>query len=148
MHRTERGRTRNRVEYDQTMTHLHHAPELGVTLPPNFDTTTYQKMDNKARIAYAKQRVSPDTIITYQNKIGLAMSPQFGTLTMEIRGKAGTSETPVGLVIQKIPNTNRMYLSIIKDNGKHITTYPITNQRLNRLRNNDFWVLRTRTFYD
>lgn len=35
--RIEKGRTFNKVEYDQTASHLHHAPEFGIVLPSGFD---------------------------------------------------------------------------------------------------------------
>ena len=48
---------------------------------------------------------------------------------------------------KKIKNLFIYYINQLY-NGKHITTYPITYKRLIRLKDNDFWVLRNRTFYD
>ena len=83
--RTMPGRSLNRVEYDQTASHLHHAPDYGIQLPPDFDMVTYNALPTKDdKIQYAKQHVSPETIITYQNAIGMSMNPIFGTKTYGI----------------------------------------------------------------
>ncbi len=144
--RTMPGRSLNRVEYDQTASHLQHAPDYGIQLPPDFDMVKYKDLSKADKIAYAKQRVSPETIISYQNAIGMSMNPTFGTKTYGTRGFAGENRANVGLVIQQIPKTKKFYLSIIKDNGKHITSYSITLEKLKKIIANGFWVLQNQKF--
>lgn len=76
--RTMPKRSLNRVEYDQTASHLHHAPDYGIQLPPDFNMATYKALNKADKIQYAKQHVSPETIIAYQNVIGMSMNPLFG----------------------------------------------------------------------
>ena len=141
------GRSLNRVEYDQTASHLHHAPEYSIQLPPDFDMVKYNALQTKAeKIQYAKQHVSPETIIAYQNAIGMSMSPIFGMKTYGIRGFAGENRVDVGLVIQQIPKTNNYYLSIVKDNSKHISSYSITENKLKKIIADGFWVLPDKKF--
>jgi archaellum biogenesis protein FlaJ (TadC family) len=90
--------------------------------------------------------VSPETIIASQNVIGMSMNPLFGTQTFAVRGFAGKNRVNVGLVIQKIPKTDNYYLSIIKDNGKHTSSYSITGKKLKKIVANDFWVLTDKKF--
>ena len=53
-------------------------------------------------------------------------------------------ETPVNLVFQEISNTSDYYLSIIKRNGKHITTYPISDVQFEGIvMENKLWVQKT-----
>lgn len=78
----ERGKSLQRVEYDQTGTHLQHAGELGITLPPSFDMHAYLKMNKADRLAYANTHVSPETIIAYQNAIANSMVPQKNSILM------------------------------------------------------------------
>ena len=144
--RTMPGRSLNRVEYDQRASHLHHAPDYGIQLPPDFDMVKYKDLSKADKIAYAKQRVSPEIIISYQNAIGISMNPIFGTKTYGLRGFAGENRANVGLVIQQIPKTNKFYLSIIKDNGKHSTSYSITEKKLNKIIADGFWVLQNQKF--
>lgn len=141
--RTMPKRSFNRVEYDQTASHLHHAPDYGIQLPPNFDMATYKALNKADKIQYAKQHVSPETIITYQNVIGMSMNPIFGTQTYGVRGFAGKNRVNVGLVIQQIPKTNNYYLSIIKDNGMHVSSYSITGNKLNKITHEDFGLFQT-----
>lgn len=146
--RTMPGRSLNRVEYDQTASHLHHAPDYGIQLPPDFDLVKYKALLTKAdKIAYAKQHVSPETIISYQNAIGMSMNPTFRTKTYGIRGFAGKNRANVGLVIQSIPKTKKFYLSIVNDRGKHIPSYSITLEKLKKIFANDFWVLQNQKFH-
>ena len=145
--RTMPGRSLNRVEYDQTASHLYHAPDYGIQLPPDFNMVTYNALPTKAdKIQYAKQHVSPEIIIAYQNAIGMSMNPIFGTKTYGIRGFAGKNRVDVGLVIQRILKTNNYYLSIVKYNGKHISSYCITKNKLKIIIANDFWVLPNQKF--
>ena len=70
----------NRIEFDQSASHLHDAPEFGVELPKDFDMSKYKALPTKLdKIKYAKQHVPPEIIISYQNAMGLAMSSSFTT---------------------------------------------------------------------
>lgn len=93
--------------------------------------------------------VPRETIIAYQNRLGQAMSPVFHQTTVPIRGFAGTRKADVGLVFQTVPNpvnNKKIMMSIIKDDGLHITSYTITRQQFDDIRNNEFWVLRKQPF--
>jgi hypothetical protein len=74
--RTVKGRNLNRVEYDQTASHLHHAPEMGIQLPKNFDLEKYKFMSKPEKIKYTKENVPRETIISFQNACGMAMRPE------------------------------------------------------------------------
>ena len=105
---------------------MHHANEFGIQLPQNFDMSKYNALPTKFdKIQYVKQHVSPETIISYQNAMGLAMMPIFGTgvKSHAVRGFAGKYKVNVGLVIQSIPSTDNYYLSIINDKGIHVLFY-------------------------
>ena len=106
----------------------------------------YMEMSKADKIAYAKKNVSPETIISYQNAIGMAMNPVFGINTLPVRGFTGNHKTDVGLVIQSIPNSSDSRLSIIKDNGQHVSTYTVTQKKLIKIVQDGFWVLKTRHF--
>lgn len=138
----------NRVEYDQVASHLNHAKEFGVPMPPDFDMVKYQSLSKSDRIEYAKKHLSPGTIISYQNAIGRSMKPIFGTgsTTHTVRGFAGKHRTNVGLIIQSIPGTNKYYLSIINDRGVQVSSYSITENKLKRIIKDGFWILQERTF--
>ena len=62
-----------KVEFDQTCAHLHHARDLGIKLPRNFDMNHYRNLSPKGKIQYAKEHLSPEIIINYQNAIGKSM---------------------------------------------------------------------------
>jgi len=61
--KTMRGRDFNRVEYDQTCSHMHHAPDHGIPLPANFDMAAYKSMNKAQKIAYVKKNVPRRDII-------------------------------------------------------------------------------------
>ena len=44
--RTDKRRSLDRVEYDRTASHLHHAPEMGIQLPKNFNLETTPSADS------------------------------------------------------------------------------------------------------
>lgn len=112
----------NQIKYDQAASHLHRANEFGIQLPQSFDMFKYNALPTKFdKIKYAKQYVSPEIIISYQNGIGLAIKPIFGieATTHAVRRFAGKHNINVGLVIQNIPGTDKYYLSIINDRDIH-----------------------------
>ena len=144
--RTIKGRSFNRVEYDQTASHLQHAPEFGIVLPSGFDMNKYQKMSKADKIAYAKAKVPREILITYQNSIGMSMNPVFGLKTVPVRGFAGRLKHDVGLVIQDIPKSSNRRLSIISDNGKHISSFTVTELRLQQIVKDGFWILKDQNY--
>ena len=42
------------IDRDQTLTHLYHAPELGVELPESFDMRKYKNLTRSQKIQYGK----------------------------------------------------------------------------------------------
>jgi len=145
-----------RVEFEQTLTHLHHGPELGVKMPKNFDMNYYLSLDNPARINYAKKMVPRSTVITYQNEIAKKLIPVYNSKTKQYPGYAGTRRRETQLVVTPSPEPlsgtpapinveveNRdIHLGIIREDGLHITTFPITLEKLAEIANDDFWVLK------
>lgn len=134
------------MEYDQTASHLQHAPEMGIPLPKNFDLKKYKSMSKPEKIKYAKENVSRETIISYQNVCAMAMSPTFGIETVPVRGFAGIRKDNVGMVIQNIPNNDNPSLSVIRSDGTHISSYPVNPEKLIKIVESDFWVWQTRNF--
>lgn len=63
-----------KVDHEQTKTHLHHAEDLGINLPDDFDMNHYENLDREGRIDYANQNVPRETIIECQNEIGKALT--------------------------------------------------------------------------
>ena len=144
--RTDKGRSLNRVEYDQTASHLQHAPEMGIQLPKNFNLETYKSMAKPEKIKYAKKNVPRETIISFQNACAMAISPKDGIKTLPVRGFAGIRKENVGMVIQNIPNSDNRYLSIIRDDGTHISSYPVSPEKLLKIVQDGFWVWKDRNF--
>lgn len=75
-------------------------------------------MNPTDRIAYAKKNVPRETVISYQNAIGMSMTPQFGTeiITRPFRGIAGIFKKEVGVVVQTIPNNfKKVIVNVIRD---------------------------------
>ena len=142
------GRARNKrdytkIDFDQTASHIHHAPDFGIVFPQGFDMAKYQGLDRAGRIEYTKQKLPRETIINYQNEIGKSMSPIFGVNTKSVPGFAGVRRQDTELTIQSTkPNTN--ILSIIREDGMHISSFLITDDKLKTIANNDFWVLKER----
>ena len=138
-------RDMNRVEYDQTASHMHHAPDHGMNLPANFDLNAYDKMSKKQKIAYAKKILPREFIINYQKRLCLSMTPIFGKSTTPVRGFAGIRKVDVGLVFQTNPNppnkNKPIMMTIIKDNGQHVSSFPISLTQFNQLVSQDYWVL-------
>jgi hypothetical protein len=50
-------RNYHRVEFDQTVSHMHHAPDLNIPLPSDFDMVHYMNLNRADRIDYAKQKL-------------------------------------------------------------------------------------------
>jgi hypothetical protein len=117
-----------------------------VQLPKNFDLEKYKSMPKPKKIKYAKENVPRETIISFQNACGMAMSPRFGIKSLPVRGFAGIRKENVGMVIQNIPNSKNRYLSIIRDDGTHISSYPVNPEKLLKITQDRFWVWKDRNF--
>ena len=142
---TRRRRPYTSIKFDHTAAHIHHAPELGILLPSNFDMAEYIKRDRAGRIAYAKEMLPRETIIAYQNALGKAMSPLFGQKkTISVPGFAGVNKINTELTIQLGNKPDSNLISIIREDGVHITTYSITDIGLKKLYKDGFWVLKDR----
>ena len=70
-----------RVEFDQTASHIHHAPDFGIDLPNNFDMGYYNTLKRLDKIAYAKKVLPRETIISYQNEIAKQLTPVYNPNT-------------------------------------------------------------------
>ena len=99
-------------------------------------------MSKLERIRYAKENVPRGTIISLQNAFAMAISSKNepGLTTLAVRGFAGKRKANVGIVIQTIPNSNNHYISVIKDDGKHISSYVVKPKKLSKIMDDDFWV--------
>jgi len=132
-----------KVDFDQTASHIRHVQDFGIVLPQGLDIAKYKRFDRAGRIEYAKQKLPQETFINYQNAIGKSMSPIFGVNTKSVQCFAGIRKQEAELTIQSTkPNTN--ILGIIRENGIHISSFFITDDRLKTIVNNDFWVLKDR----
>ena len=141
--RARTKRTYTKVDFDQTASHIHHAPDFGILLPQSFDMAKYERLDRAGRIEYAKQKLTRETIINYQNEIGKSMSPVFDVNIKSVPGFAGVRKQETELTIQSIePDKN--ILSIIREDGKHVSSFSVTDDKLIDIAKNDFWVLKNR----
>lgn len=107
------------VESNQTSTHLHHAEELGIQLPKDFDMDHYKKLNREDRINYAKEMVPAETLLEYQNRIGKAMVDDNATF---VTGFAGKNQKRTHLKI----DTKNNFMSIVSERGTHISTFNLT----------------------
>jgi hypothetical protein len=147
--KTMKNRKFNRVDYDQTASHMHHAPDHGIQLPADFDMRAYEQKDKAGKIEYAKEKLTKKDIIAYQNKLAQSMSLKFNQKTLALRGSAGIRQADVGLVFQKISNPNKnksIMMTIINDTGQHVTSYPISQDQLKEIQARDFWVIPDQPF--
>ena len=134
-----------RVEFEQTASHMHHAQDFNIPLPSDFNMSHYMSLDRAGRIDYAKQKLSQETIINYQNEIGKSMSPLFGPKeTFSVPGSAGKYKQNTELTIQQTNTPNKTILSIIREDGLHISSYSINDRALRQLTKDNFWVLKNR----
>jgi len=147
-----------RVEFEQTATHMHHAPDFGIVLPDNFDMAYYKSLNRQGKIRYAKRVLPRDLIISYQNEIAKKLIPVYNPNTYSKEGMAGQQKVPTQLIIspprdtfplpgqksQAPPPSGKrdIMLGIITEDGLHITSYPITEVRLDRIKKDGYWVLK------
>lgn len=132
------------VAFEQTASHMHHAEELGIPLPSNWDAKKYLAMDRADRVNYAIEHAGPDLITKVQNQIGRSMSPIFGIpgTTQKVIGKAGTNQVPTQLNIQRQgKDKNVLSITRLRD-GKHISSFVLSDSRVVDLVQDDFWVLK------
>jgi len=147
-----------RVEFDQTASHMHHAADFGINLPDNFDMAYYQTLGRGDKIAYAKRELPRNTIISYQNEIGKRLLPVYNPNTYSVAGIPGQQKVPTQLVFSKprdpypLPGQKSqtpassgkrdIMLGIVTQDGLHISSYSITQKRLDRIEMENFWVLK------
>jgi hypothetical protein len=80
---------------------MHYAPDFNIPLPSNFNMSHYMNLDRAGRINYAQQKLSRETIINYQNKIGKSMCLLFGPKkTLSVSSFAGKHKQNTELIIQ------------------------------------------------
>ena len=126
-----------KVDHEQTKTHLHHASDVGINLPDNFDMDHYKKLDRKGRIEYADEHVPRKTIIALQNEIGKAMTVNDPT---HVDGFIGKYKKDADLKIDQ----KRELLSVVSERGQHISTYRVTKEKLVRIAEDGFWIWKDR----
>ena len=135
----------NRVEFDQTASHMHHAADFNISLPSDFDMAHYRSLERADKINYAKQKLSPETIVHYQNEIGKSMSPRFGPKkTFAVPGFAGKFKQNTELIIQPTNTPDKTILSVIRGDGVHISSYCLDDDAVRKLTKDNFWVWKTR----
>ena len=134
-----------RVEFEQTASHMHHAQDFNIPLPSDFNMSHYMSLERAGRIDYTKQKLFQEAIINYQNEIGKSMSPLFGPKeTFSVPGSAGKYKQNTELTIQQTNTPNKTILSIIREDGLHISSYSINDRALRQLIKDNFWVLKDR----
>jgi len=133
----------SKVEFDQTASHMHHAPELGIELPKDFDMARYRGLDRAARTEYAKQKLPQEIIINYQNEIGKSICPAFGERLRSVPGHSGVRKREVELKIQSI-GPDAHILSIVREDGMHVSSFIVDDDKLIKIAEDDFWVLKDR----
>jgi len=75
------------------------------------------------------------------------MSYSFGKNTNPLRGFAGTRKTDVGLVFQNNPDKKKpLMMTVIKDDGQHVTSFPISFKKYLKIQADGFWVLQQQPF--
>jgi len=145
--RLRKKRTYTTVEYDQTAVHMHHASDFDIQLPSDFNMSKYENLDRAGRLDYVNQNVPREIVINYQNAIGQSMCSRFnkqGT-TISVPGFAGTHKIGTELIFQQKPdNKNINTISIIREDGTHISSFSVNVDAINKIIDNDFWVLRDR----
>jgi hypothetical protein len=100
------------------------------------------------------------TIISYQNEIAKRLIPVFNPNTYSLEGIAGQQKVPTQLIIEKprdsyplpgqqtqtsVPSGKKnIMLGIISEDNLHISSFPITQARLDILKAENYWVLKNR----
>ena len=120
----------------------------------------YLNLGRSGKIAYATKMLPRSTIISYQNEIAKRLTPVFNPNTYSREGIAGQQKVPTQLIIEKprdsyslsgqktqtsVPSASvkkDIMLGIISDDNLHISSFPITQARLDRLEAENYWVLK------
>ena len=126
-----------KIDHEQTKTHLHHAEDLGINLPDDFDMNHYENLDREGRIDYANQNVPRETIIECQNEIGKALTEDNPT---HVDGFIGKYKKDADFKI----NTQKKIISVVSEQGQHISTYSVTPNKLPRIVKDGFWIWKNR----
>jgi hypothetical protein len=105
----------------------------------------YKSLDRDGRLAYVNENVPRETVINYQNAIGKSLCPLFNIRgkTTSVSGFAGKHRINTDLIIQRRPDGTNT-LSIIREDGTHISSFSQDRFDLEKLVKNGFWVLRDR----
>jgi hypothetical protein len=149
-----------RVEFQQTASHIHHAPEFQINLPDKFDMAYYRSLKRSDKIAYATRNLPRDTIVSYQNEIAKRLVPTFNPNTYSRKGVAGQKKVPTQIIIEtphdlyQLPGQQiqtpvsreekNIMLGIITRNDLHISSYLINQNQLDKLEVENYWVLKGR----
>lgn len=79
---------------------------------------------------------------TYQNQIGKSMSLISDFNTIYVPGFAAIQKREIELTIQaKKRTTNNNLISIIGDDGRHITIFAVSYTKLKKIIKDSFWIL-------
>jgi hypothetical protein len=66
--------------------------------------------------------------------------------TISVPGFAGKRKTNLELIIQASPNKNKGYISVVRDNGTHVSSYQVSFDKLTKIVNENWWVWQDRNF--
>ena len=72
------------------------------------------------------------------------MSPIFGVNTKSVPGFAGVRKQDTELTIQQTDTPDKTILSIIREDGVHISSFSVNNEVLRKITKDNFWVLKNR----
>ena len=141
----KKKRAYTKVDFDQTAAHMHHASDFDIQLPADFDMNKYLGLDRAGKLDYVNQMLPRETVIRYQNAIGKSLCPIYNIAgkNLSVSGFAGKNKIGTELSIQQRPGGLNL-LGIIREDGKHISSYSLDGSGLKNLVKNDFWVLRDR----
>lgn len=121
--------------------------DFGITLPAEFDMSYYNTLSDRFdKINYAKEKLPQETIVSYQNAIGKSMSNKFSKNTRSIAGFAGTRKyrTDLTFEIKRNNNPDDNIISIIREDGTHISSYRVKEKKLLQIIKDEFWILKGR----
>ena len=87
--------------------------------------------------------------VSYQNELGKSMSPKFTEFTPHktaAPGFAGTRKyrTDLTFEIKRNNNPDDNIISIIREDGTHISSYRVKEKKLFQIIKDEFWILKGR----
>ena len=126
-----------RINDEQTLTHLHHLKDLNVPVPKDFNMSKYRKLDRQAKIEYGKNKLPIETRIMFQNKLGEAVSGK----VKAYRGFTGIRKKPTPIIVKALKGGYKL-ISLIGDDGTHLTSYVLSKERYEILVKDNFWLLK------